>query len=154
MHSTKVTRRLPYEPDALFRLVADVDAYPQFLPWVSAMRTWNRTAPVQGVSTLDAEATVGFAFVRETFATRVRLDEPNRTIEVSLLYGPFRKLRNVWRFSPAEAGSQVEFEIDFEFKSRLLDALLAANVRQAADRLMHCFEARAKQLYGSATRTA
>ncbi len=73
---------------------------------------------------------------------------------MSLLYGPFRKLRNVWRFSPAEAGSQVEFEIDFEFKSRLLDALLAANVRQAADRLMHCFEARAKQLYGSATRTA
>ena len=149
MHATKVTKDLPYTPEQLFKLVGDVDAYPQFVPWVSSLRSWNRTEPRDGVSTVDAEAKVGFAFVRETFATRVKLDEPNRTIEVSLLYGPFKRLRNAWRFSPSGPGSKVEFEIDFEFKSRLLDAILSANIRHAADRLIGCFEARARSLYAA-----
>ncbi len=149
MHSTHVTKLLPYAPDELFALVADVEAYPEFLPWVSSMRIWNRTAPQAGVRTLDAEAKVGFAFVRETFATRVRLDEVMRQIEVSLLYGPFKRLKNGWSFAPAEGGTRIEFDIDFAFKSRLLDALLSANLRQAADRLIACFESRAQTLYGA-----
>lgn len=149
MHQTKVTRHLPYGPDQLLRLVGDVEAYPEFLPWVSALRVWNRIPPRDGVSSVDAEAKVGFAFVKETFATRVRMDEKARTIEVSLLYGPFKRLRNVWRFEPSPDGTKVGFEIDFEFKSRLLDALLAANLRHAADRLIHCFESRAEALYGA-----
>ena len=148
MHSTRVTRILPYRPEQLFDLIADVEAYPEFLPWVSSLRTWNRTETKDGVRSVDAEAKVGFAIVRETFATRVKMDERARTIEVGLLYGPFRRLRNLWTFLPDPKGSRVEFEIDFEFKSRLLDALLAANLRHAADRLIGCFEARARQLYG------
>ncbi len=151
MHSTRVTRVLPYRPDQLFDLIADVEAYPEFLPWVSSLRAWNRTGPKDGVSSVDAEARVGFAIVRETFATRVTMDEPARTIEVGLLYGPFRRLRNHWRFVPEGQGTRVEFEIDFEFKSRLLDTILAANVRHAADRLIGCFEGRARRLYGSTT---
>ena len=147
MHSTRVTRVLPYRPDQLFDLIADVEAYPQFLPWVSTLRVWNRTEAKDGVRSLDAEARVGFAVVRETFATRVKLDERARTIEVGLLYGPFRRLRNQWRFIPEGQGTRVEFEIDCEFKSRLLDAILSANVRHAADRLIGCFESRAKRLY-------
>lgn len=154
MHSTRVTRVLPYRPDQLFDLIADVEAYPEFLPWVSSLRAWNRTGPQDGVSTVDAEASVGFAVVRETFATRVRMDERARTIEVGLLYGPFKRLRNSWRFFPDDKGTRVEFEIDFEFKSRLLDAILAANLRRAADRLIGCFEARAGRLYGAVTSAA
>ncbi len=151
MHSNRVTRILPYRPDQLFDLIADVEAYPEFLPWVSSLRVWNRTGAADGVRSLDAEARVGFAIVRETFATRVTLDERARTIEVGLLYGPFRRLRNHWRFLPDPKGARVEFEIDFEFKSRLLDALLAANLRHAVDRLIGCFEARARRLYGSSS---
>ena len=149
MHATRVTRILPYRPGQLFDLIADVEAYPEFLPWVSSLRTWNRTELKDGIRTVDAEAKVGFSLVRETFATRVRLDERQQTIEVSLLYGPFRRLRNFWRFLPEGEGTRVEFEIDFEFKSRLLDRILAANVRHAADRLIGCFESRARRLYGS-----
>ena len=149
MHSTRVTRDLPYAPDQLFNLVADVESYPEFLPWVSSLRTWNRTGPNDGIRSLDAEAKVGFSIVRETFATRVKLDDRARTVEVGLLYGPFKRLRNHWRFVPAGQGTRVEFEIDFEFKSRLLDTILAANIRHAADRLIGCFEGRAKRLYGS-----
>ena len=149
MHKTHVTRQLPYAPEELFALVGDVEAYPKFLPWVFSMRTWNRATPEQGVRTLDAEARVGFAFVKEKFATRVRMDDNERQIDVSLLYGPFRRLKNCWRFVPAEGGTRIEFDIDFEFKSRFLDALLAANLNRAADRLIACFEGRAAALYGA-----
>jgi coenzyme Q-binding protein COQ10 len=153
LHKTHVTRLLPYAPEELFRLVGDVEAYPKFLPWVSQIRTWNKTPAREGVRSVDAEAKVGFAFVREKFATRVRLDEVKHQIEVSLLYGPFKRLKNHWRFEPDENGSRIEFDIDFEFKSKILDALLAANLSRAADRLIACFESRAEALYGARAST-
>jgi coenzyme Q-binding protein COQ10 len=140
---------LPYAPDQLFRLVGDVAAYPEFVPWINGIRTWNARALSDGIDSLDAEAGVGFAFLRERFATRVRRDAHNRQIDVTLLSGPFRKLENRWRFLDAGHGcTRVEFDIDFTFKSRLLEALLTANFAHAVDRLMGCFEARAKSLYG------
>jgi coenzyme Q-binding protein COQ10 len=107
------------------------------------------SSPREGASSLDAEAKGGFAMVKETFATRVKLNAVKHTIEVGLLYGPFRKFRNHWRFLPTKDGTKVEFEIDFEFKSRILDAILAANLHRAAEKLIGCFEARAKALYGA-----
>ena len=145
-----VSRMLPYTPDQLFRLVGDVDAYPDFVPWITAMRTWNARIHAAGVDSVDAEAGVGFAFLKERFATRVRRDGRNRQIDVTLLSGPFKKLDNRWRFLDAGHGcTRVEFDIDFAFKSRLLEALLTANFAQAVEKLMICFEARAKSLYRS-----
>lgn len=141
---------LPYTPDQLFALVGDVDRYPEFVPWISSMRTWNARDLGDGAGSVDAEAGVGFAFLKERFATRVRRDAKARTIEVGLLSGPFRRLTNSWRFLEDEAGTRVEFDIDFQFKSRLLEGLLAANFHHAVDKLMACFEARAKALYGVA----
>lgn len=139
---------LPYAPEQLFTLVGDVEAYPQFVPWITAMRTWNGRADAQ-VSTVDAEAQVGFSFLREKFATRVRRDAAALTVDVSLLYGPFKRLSNQWRFVPHETGTTVEFVIDFAFKSRVLDAMLAANIDKAAAKLISCFEDRARVIYGA-----
>ena len=150
MHRHVVTRVLPYAPEQLFTLVGDVEAYPQFVPWITAMRTWNGRADAQ-VSTVDAEAQVGFSFLREKFATRVRRDASALTVDVSLLYGPFKRLANQWRFLPHEAGATVEFVIDFAFKSRMLDAMLAANIDKAAAKLISCFEDRARVIYGPKT---
>lgn len=147
MHRHVVTRVLPYAPEQLFTLVGDVEAYPQFVPWITAMRTWNGRADAQ-VSTVDAEAQVGFSFLREKFATRVRRDASALSVDVSLLYGPFKRLSNQWRFLPHEAGTSVEFVIDFAFKSKLLDAMLAANLDRAANTLIGCFEDRARVIYG------
>lgn len=143
-----VSRVLPYTPEQLFALVGDVDAYPQFVPWITSMRTWNRRVIVEGSDTLDAEAGVGFSFLKERFATRVRRDGINRQIEVNLLSGPFRRLTNRWRFLDDPEGTRIEFDIDFQFKSRLLEGLLSANFHHAVERLMGCFEDRAKALYG------
>ncbi len=143
-----VEKILPYRPDQLFALVGDVEAYPQFVPWISSMRTWNARSDGEGVTLLDAEAGVGFSFLKERFTTRVRRDAGARQIDVALLAGPFRHLTNRWRFAEAPGGTRIEFDIDFEFKSRLLAGLLSANFHQAVDKLMGCFEARAAALYG------
>jgi coenzyme Q-binding protein COQ10 len=146
-----VSRMLPFTPDQLFQLVGDVAAYPDFVPWITAMRTWNDRHLSQGVEQVDAEAAVGFKFLKERFSTRVRRDALNRQIDVTLLSGPFRKLENRWRFLDAGHGcTRVEFDIEFEFKSRILAALLTANFGAAVEKLMVCFEARAQSLYGKA----
>jgi coenzyme Q-binding protein COQ10 len=144
----EVVRVLPYTPQQLFELVGDVRAYPQFVPWITSMRVWNERADPAGESQLDAEATVGFSFLRERFSTRVKRDPKAGVITVQLLSGPFRRLFNRWRFREDAAGTRIEFEIDFDFKSRLLQTLLAANFHHAVDRLIGCFEDRAKALYG------
>jgi coenzyme Q-binding protein COQ10 len=144
-----VVRVLPYTPEQLFDLVGDVDAYPQFVPWIQTMRTWNKREESPGVTVLDAEVSVGFSFLKERFSTRVRRDANTHEITVSLLHGPFKRLLNRWRFSPHPSGAQVEFDIDFEFRSRLLDGLLKANFHHAVDRLIGCFDERALALYGN-----
>ena len=143
-----VVRLLPYTPQQLFELVGDVRAYPQFVPWITSMRVWNERTDALGETLLDAEASVGFSFLREKFSTRVRRDPKAGEITVNLLHGPFRRLFNRWRFHEDGSGTRVEFEIDFEFKSRLLQTLLASNFHHAVDRLIGCFEDRARVLYG------
>jgi coenzyme Q-binding protein COQ10 len=126
-----------------------VAAYPDFVPWITAMRTWNARSLGGGVETVDAEAGVGFSFLKERFSTRVRRDAARRQIDVGLLSGPFKRLANHWQFFEAGEGrTRVEFDIDFQFKSRLLETLLSANFAHAVERLMTCFEGRAKALYG------
>jgi coenzyme Q-binding protein COQ10 len=144
-----LTKVLPYAPDQLFRLVGDVDRYPEFVPWLTSMRTWNAHEIEPGVNCVDAEAGVGFSFLRETFATRVIRDANERHVGVNLIRGPFRALKNDWRFRPVEGGTEIDFSIEFEFKSLLLDGFLAANMDRAIDKLIACFEARAKTLYGA-----
>jgi coenzyme Q-binding protein COQ10 len=143
-----VDRVLPYAPEQLLAMVGDVEAYPQFIPWITSMRTWNARADADGSSGVDAEAAVGFSFLRERFSTRVRRDPAAGEITVRLLSGPFKRLYNRWRFTPHPEGTAVAFEIDFEFKSNLLENLLRANFHHAVDRLIRCFEERAAALYG------
>ena len=143
-----IEKILPYTPDQLFALVGNVDAYPEFVPWIQSMRTWNARSEGEGVSLVDAQAGVGFAFLKEKFSTRVRRDAANRQVDVQLLSGPFKHLANRWRFVEVAGGTKIEFDIDFEFKSRLLSGMLAANFHHAVDKLMSCFEARAQALYG------
>jgi coenzyme Q-binding protein COQ10 len=149
LHVHRLTKVLPYTPDQLFDLVGDVELYPEFVPWVTSMRTWGRRDEGDGSSTVAAEAAVGFAFLKERFATRVRRDPATRTVSVNLISGPFKRLVNEWRFEPHPSGTEIHFMIDFAFKSRLLDAMLEANFDRAVGKLIGCFEKRASALYGA-----
>jgi coenzyme Q-binding protein COQ10 len=144
-----VERVLPYAPEALFALVGDVARYPEFVPWITRMDVRGPWPDGDAADRLEAEAAVGFSFLKERFTTAVRRDAAARAIDVTLVRGPFRRLENRWRFAAdGEGATRVIFDIDFEFKSRLLDALLQANFDRAVDKLITCFEGRAQALHG------
>ena len=96
-----VSRVLPYTPDQLFGLVGDVDRYPEFVPWITSMRTWNARTLGEGVESVDAEAGVGFSFLRERFATRVHRDAAARRLAAATRHLLDRK-------APFEVGYLIE----------------------------------------------
>jgi coenzyme Q-binding protein COQ10 len=133
---------LPYRPDQMFDLVADVGKYPQFLPWCVASRVRKRTE-----SELLSDLTIGFGPFRETFTSRVTLDRPNR-VKVSYENGPFRYLNNQWDFRAHSGGTEVSFFVDFEFRSRLLQAAIGVVFNEAVRRMVNAFKKRARDVYG------
>lgn len=148
-HSLK--RVLPYAPADLFTLVSDVRHYPDFVPWITHMRVFNERVIGTDRQSLDAEAGVGFALLKERFTTRVTLDAQQMIVETALLSGPFKHLKNRWRFHPHPKGTELSFEIDFAFRVSMLDLVLAANFDKAVAKLIACFESRAAALYPKIT---
>ena len=140
---THAERRLvPYAPQQLYDLVADVGKYPQFLPWCVGARVRSRTEDL-----LRADLTIGFGPFRETFGSRVTLN-PHSRIDVSYEKGPFRYLNNHWIFVPDPKGSLVDFFVDFEFRSRILQAAIGMVFHEAVRRMVNAFEIRARAVYG------
>jgi coenzyme Q-binding protein COQ10 len=137
------TRRLPYRPEQMFDLVADVARYPEFLPWVSAVRLRSDT-PVTSV----ADVVVGFKGLRETFTSRVSKDRPG-SIHVDYVEGPLKYLRTDWSFKPDGEGCLVEFSVAFAFKSRLFEMIAGQVFGTALRRMIGAFEERARALYGA-----
>jgi coenzyme Q-binding protein COQ10 len=141
-------RVLRYTPEQLFDLVADVRRYPEFLPWCVGARVLSRTE-----TGLVADLTIGFKMFRETFRSQVALERPGH-IHVRYLNGPFRYLNNHWRFHPHPQGTEVDFFVDFQFRSRLLQAVIGTVFEQAVRLMVRAFERRAMQLYGRDTAAA
>jgi coenzyme Q-binding protein COQ10 len=138
-------RILRYTPEQLFDVVADVRRYPEFLPWCVAARVVSHTE-----TELVADLTIGFKLFRETFRSQVTLDRPQH-VHVRYLNGPFRYLNNHWRFIPHSQGTEVDFFVDFEFHSRLLQAVIGTVFNEAVRLMVRAFERRAMQLYGRPT---
>ena len=135
-------RHLAFTPEQLFGLVADVERYPEFLPWCLGARVLERRGNV-----MTADLVIGFKLIRERFRSRVELAEPER-IDVTFISGPLKRLENQWLFSPrAGGGTVVDFYIDYEFRSRLLQSLIGALFADATHRMVGAFEARAAALY-------
>ena len=140
---THAERRLvAYSPEQLFDLVADVERYPEFLPWCVGARVISRTA-----NELHADLTIGFGPFRETFTSRVTFDRPH-SAHVRYEKGPFRYLNNKWSFSPHPKGCLVDFFVEFEFRSRLLQAAIGVVFNEAVKLMVSAFLRRAKDVYG------
>ena len=140
---THAERRIvPYTPEQLFDLVADVGSYPQFLPWCVGSRVRSRTE-----SLLVSDLTIGFGPFRETFTSRVTLARPKRVM-VTYENGPFRYLNNQWDFAAHHGGTEVAFFVDFEFRSRILQAAIGVVFNEAVRRMVNAFRKRARDVYG------
>ena len=141
---------MPFGADQMFALIADVGSYPEFLPWCSAARIRRRTEREDGSVVLEADLVISFKVFRERFGSRVVLHPERRVIDVKYLDGPFKYLDNHWTFTPAGEGEcDVDFFVDFEFKSRVLQKIIGAVFYDAMQRIVRAFETRARQLYGS-----
>ncbi len=132
----------------MFDLVADVRRYPEFLPWVIAMRVRQ-----DGATDTLADMIVGFKGLRETFTSRVTKVRPDR-VHVDYLDGPLKYLRNDWKFTPEPQGCAVDFAVDFAFKNRVFEALAGQVFGVALRRMIGAFETRAAALYGSSSSSA
>ncbi|QHQ34668.1 type II toxin-antitoxin system RatA family toxin [Algicella marina] len=144
-HSEK--RTLPYSADQMYALIADIEKYPEFLPWCAGARIRSRREEGQ-VEIIDADLVISFKVFRERFGSRVTLNPGARKIDVAYLDGPFKYLNNHWEFTDIEGGCEVDFFVDFEFKSRTLQAIIGVVFFEAMRRIVAAFETRAKALYG------
>jgi len=144
-------RVLPYRPGQIYDLVADVARYPEFLPWTAAARIRTRrplSARSAGAEVMEADLVISFKVFRERFGSRVTLLPAEGRIETEYLDGPFRYLQSHWQVSEAPGGCAVQFEVDFEFRNRVLQGLIGVVFDEAMRRVVGAFERRARALYG------
>lgn len=143
------TRHLPYTPEQLFELVADVQNYDEFLPWVVAVRV-RSSSETETV----ADLVVGFNAFKERFTSRVVKDRPDK-ICVDYVDGPLKYLHNEWSFGRAsDGGTNLHFSVDFAFKSRLFETIAGSMFDRALRRMTSAFEQRAAALYGISSSSA
>ena len=147
MPSFKTTRIVDHTADEMFNLVADVESYPQFLPMCEALNIRSRKER-DGKTLLVADMSVGYKAIHETFTSQVLLNPEAKMIDVSYIDGPFRYLDNRWRFEDQGGGkSAVDFAIDYEFKSRILGAVMGTMFDRAFRTFAEAFERRADAIY-------
>ncbi|TNE59102.1 MAG: type II toxin-antitoxin system RatA family toxin [Alphaproteobacteria bacterium] len=148
----KETRHLPYTAQQMFDVVADVSAYQEFLPWCVGTRIRDRETRIasdgQTQEIITADLAVRFKMFRETFTSRAVLVPEHKTIRVEYLDGPFEYLENDWLFRETETGSEIDFYIEFRFRSLMLEKLISGMFEEAVARMVAAFEARAEALYG------
>ncbi len=136
-------RVLPYTPQQLYDLVADVGRYPEFLPWCLAARIRERDEKL-----IVADLVIGFKVFRERFTSHVTLSPELPRIDVKYTDGPFKYLQNHWVFEDHPQGCEIDFYVDFEFRSRILQKVIETLFSEAVRRMVGAFEARAQDLYG------
>jgi coenzyme Q-binding protein COQ10 len=142
------TKPVPYSAAQMYALVADVEKYPQFLPWNAAARIRSRK-PIAGGEVMEADLVISFKVFRERFGSRVTLYPGEKRIDTEYLDGPFRHMKSNWSFRDVPTGgSEITFFVDFEFKNALLQGIIGMVFNDAMQRVVRAFERRAKELYG------
>ena len=141
------TRPLPYSAEQMYSLVADVARYPEFLPWCAAARIRSVT-PEGDREIMLADLVISFKVFRERFGSRVTLAPKDRRIETEYLDGPFKYMHSTWAFRDTEAGCEVDFFVDFEFRNAILQSVIGVVFNDAMLRIVRAFERRAAALYG------
>lgn len=135
-------RTLPHTPEQMFALVADIESYPEFLPWCLEARIWKREGNV-----VYADLVIGYKMFRERFSSKVTLEKPGH-IHVEYLKGPLKYLSNHWRFLPSNPKACViDFFVDFEFRNPIFQKVMGVFFNEAVRRMVSAFETRAKTLY-------
>ena len=148
MPEFRTNHHVPHSAEAMFALVADVDRYPEFVPFCESLTVRGRRREGER-EVLVADMAVGYKLLRENFTSKVTLDHPALSIRADYLDGPFRSMENSWHFAPhPDGGCTVEFCIQYEFRSKTLALLMGTLFEKVFARFSGAFEARADEIYG------
>lgn len=141
---------LPYTSQQMYTLVHGAEYYPDFLPWCVGTRIRNKQQNATS-ETMEVDMIVGYKGISERYTCQVIGTEQASSprIDIKYLSGPFKHLYNHWIFIPTSGGCTVDFRVEFEFKSRMLSAMLSPFFHEASKRMVSAFENRAKSLYGN-----
>ncbi len=143
MHSFEESRVLPCSAKDMYNAVMDIEAYPDFLPWVADAKILTRDK-----DELSAELVAELAGVRYSFKTLDRF-MPGKLVEIRLLDGPFKLLESLWSFEQlGEDSCRVHFSIEFEFKNMMLDMVASPIFSAVCKSMVHAFEKRATSIKG------
>ena len=145
MPSHSESRIVPYTADLMYSIVADVERYPEFVPWCVDLKVLKRET-VGPREILQCETVVGFKGLRERYTSRATLIARDRRIDVEAVDGMFRKLETHWRIAPEGEGCRIDFSIAFEFRSRVLGAVAGGAFALVVARMTHAFEERARSI--------
>jgi coenzyme Q-binding protein COQ10 len=148
MPQFQTRRRVAFTTQQMYDLVADVEKYPQFLPLCEGLTVMTRQPHGEG-EMLIAQMQVGYGAIRERFTTRVTLDPVKPFVLAEYVDGPFHHLQNRWNFIPTASGSEIDFYINYEFKSFMLQMLVGAMFDTAFRKFTEAFEDRARAVYGT-----
>ena len=144
------SRILPYTADQMYALVADIERYPEFLPWNTAARIRSRRPEPDGSELVEADLVISFKVFRERFGSRVTLWPAAGKIDTEYLDGPFRHMKSNWAFRDCPGGCEIDFHVDFEFRNAILQGIIGVVFNDAMHRIVRAFERRAAELYGPA----
>lgn len=147
MPAHKEIREVSHSPKNLFDLVSDIEKYPEFLPWCIGVRVRERGTAGEN-KIIVADVLISYKMFREKFRSRVEINPTTLSIDVEYLNGPFKYLDNHWRFEPNDEGTRVNFAVDFEFKSRMLERMVSGLFDRAVHKIVTAFFDRADLLYG------
>lgn len=145
MREVKRSALVPFTPAQMFALVADLERYPQFVPWVTHAQVLERSDSMV-LGRLHMER----AGLRETFTTRNDLQPPQR-MDLHLVDGPFKMLDGTWTFDPlGERGTRISLVIRFEFANPMMAMLLSRSFEKNCGELVDAFVRRARVIYPTA----
>ena len=148
MPSFSDTRRVNHSASDMYKIIADVERYPQFLPLCDNLIVKN-SSEKRGRKILVADMTVAYKIVKETYSSRIVLDRQRKRVFVEAISGPFHHLDNRWTIRDvSQASCDVDFFIDYEFKSRPLQLLMGSMFDTAFRKFSDAFVARADDVYG------
>lgn len=133
---------VPYQPEDVYRLVNDVEAYADFLPWCSDV-----TLLEQQENSLTARLNLSVGSMQQSFTTRNTMEYGKR-VDMQLVDGPFRHFYGYWTFDAVDGGCAVELYVNYEFKNRLMQYLLQGFFYKAIDKMMEAFIGRMREIYG------
>ena len=146
MPSTSIKKEIPCSKENLIKMVLDIEKYPEFVPWCLNGKIHSKNDKGEKIEII-ADLTIGKSFFNETYKSFVIYNKSSDSILVTNMGGPLKYLENKWFFKQKGNNSEVDFQVDFELKNKILNLLMIKSFNIGLKKIADAFEKRAMELF-------